>query len=67
MTRKLIAAVAAAGALMLVPAAASASTPGPDANFGSHVSQHAQTHGFNGSHNPGMHQGASGWMHGGVG
>ena len=59
---KLIAAVAAATALMLVPATASADAP--DKNFGSHVSQHAQTHGFDGTHNPGMHRGASGWMPG---
>ncbi|NNF54006.1 MAG: hypothetical protein HKN03_06125 [Acidimicrobiales bacterium] len=63
MKRKLIATVAVSAALMLVPAAASAA--GPEANFGSHVSQHAQTHGFSGTHNPGVHQGVSGWMSGG--
>lgn len=64
MRKKLIVTVATAAALMLVPTAASAA--GPDTNFGSHVSQHAQTHGFSGSHNPGvLHQGASGWIPGG--
>ncbi len=61
MTRKLIATIAAAAALLLVPAAAFAAAP--DTTFGSHVSEAAQTHGFSGTHNPGVHhQGASGWM-----
>lgn len=30
-------------------------------DFGSHVSTCAQQLGFNGDHNPGMHQGAAGW------
>lgn len=62
MRKRLIVAIAAAAALMIVPGVASAGQS--EANFGSHVSQHAQTHGFNGTHNPGMHQGASGWMPG---
>ena len=33
----------------------------PSSNFGSHVSVCAQTMGFSGSHNPGMHRGAAGW------
>ena len=45
--------------LMAVPVAAHAdpATPG----FGQHVSTCAQTMGFSADHNPGMHQGASGW------
>ena len=40
------------------PARAAASV---QADFGSHVAECAQTHGFDGEHNPGMHQGWSGW------
>ena len=47
-----------AGALALPAAPALASAP---ANFGSHVSECAQTMGFSGTHNPGMHRGAAGW------
>ena len=46
------------GSLALPGAAALA---GPSNNFGSHVRDCAQTMGFSGSHNPGMHRGASGW------
>jgi len=60
MKRKLIATVALAFALLVIPAAASAAPP--EGSFGSHVSQHARTIGFDGTHNPGMHQGAAGWM-----
>ena len=42
-------------ALALQPGVASAG------EFGQHVRQCAQEHGFNGSHNPGMHRGAAGW------
>ena len=31
------------------------------ADFGQHVRMCAQTMGFDGTHNPGMHQGKSGW------
>lgn len=61
---KLILTAVALAALMVVPGVASAAQP--DSNFGSHVSQHAQTHGFSGTHNPGvLHRGASNWMPGG--
>ncbi len=45
-------------ALMLVPAVGALATGN---TFGDHVSHHAQQHGFSGDHNPGIHQGASGW------
>ena len=45
--------------LMAVPATAHADPATP--NFGQHVSTCAQTMGFSSDHNPGMHQGASGW------
>lgn len=49
-------------ALMLgTPAAASTQPVAAAPNFGQHVSQCAQTMGFSGDHNPGMHRGASGW------
>ncbi len=43
----------------LVPIAASAQTTGAD--FGRHVRNCAQTMGFSGAHNPGMHHGFVGW------
>ena len=47
------------GAAALV---AGAATPADaDNQFGEHVRTCAQTHGFNGVDNPGMHQGYSGW------
>ena len=46
------------GSLALPGAAALA---GPSDTFGSHVRACAQTMGFSGSHNPGMHRGSSGW------
>ncbi|MBC7762307.1 MAG: hypothetical protein H7201_11040 [Candidatus Saccharibacteria bacterium] len=49
----------AIGLLIALPSAAQAD-PRPG-NFGHHVSTCAQTMGLNGDHNPGMHQGASGW------
>jgi len=45
--------------LIAVPAAANADPATP--KFGEHVSICAQTLGFSADHNPGMHQGASGW------
>ncbi len=60
-TRLTVAAALTAG-LLLVPAAASATT-GPE--FGTHVSRHAWEHGgFTGVHNPGiLHRGVSNWDH----
>ena len=45
--------------LLALPAAPALAKP--SSNFGSHVSVCAQTMGFSGSHNPGMHRGAAGW------
>ena len=56
----LVTVVLSAGtALALLPGAAAAD------EFGQHVRHCAQHHGFDGSHNPGMHQGAAGWDHAG--
>lgn len=53
-------ALAAAGAVVLPAAGASATTTGPA--FGDHVVQCAQTMDFSEAHNPGtMHEGSSGW------
>lgn len=51
-------AVAGAGVLAASPAQAADS----NADFGQHVSACARTMGFDGAHNPGMHQGKSRWM-----
>jgi hypothetical protein len=59
---KLVAAGAVTAALVLTPAIASAGTStGTGQEFGQHVRTCAQTMGFNGTHNPGMHQGFAGW------
>ncbi|MDN5796790.1 MAG: hypothetical protein L0H79_13685 [Intrasporangium sp.] len=50
-------ALAGAGVLAAGPAQAA----NANAEFGQHVSACAQTMGFDGTHNPGMHQGKSGW------
>jgi len=55
---KLLAAAAVTATLVLIPAAASAAT---GQEFGQHVRTCAQTMGFSGTHNPGMHQGFAGW------
>ena len=46
--------------LMLATGTASAS-PADDAAYGQHVRECAQSTGFDGVHNPGMHRGASMW------
>lgn len=48
-----------AGAMMLVSAPAFAASA--NAGYGQHVRHCAQEHGFTGDHNPGLHQGKSGW------
>jgi hypothetical protein len=53
------AALATAALVLATPAAAQADSGGAD--FGQHVRTCAQTMGFTGSHNPGMHQGYTGW------
>ena len=46
--------------ILVVPATAEAASSDASA-FGQHVRTCAQTMGFSGTHNPGMHQGAAGW------
>jgi len=52
--------IAAAAAVLATPVAASAGS-GTGQEFGQHLSKCARTMGFNGTHNPGMHQGFAGW------
>lgn len=62
---RFVVAGALAAAVVSVPAMANAQTmAGRD--FGRHVATCAQTMGLSGTHNPGMHQGITGWepMHG---
>jgi ABC-type phosphate transport system permease subunit len=63
--RHLLASTAAAGlltgAVLALAPAAGATTDTAPVNFGQHVRQCAQTMGFSGAHNPGMHDGAAGW------
>ena len=62
-TRRILGTLAAGtitAALVLTPAIASAGT-GTGQEFGQHVRECAQTMGFNGTHNPGMHHGFAGW------
>jgi hypothetical protein len=56
--RFIVSAALAASLLALSAGPAIAGTP----NFGSHVRVCAQTMGFSGTHNPGMHRGAAGWV-----
>ncbi|MFE6508796.1 hypothetical protein ACFVDI_03085 [Nocardioides sp. NPDC057767] len=57
MKRILIPVVAAVAAVVLAPSSASA---GDGRDFGRHVVHCTQSDGFDGAHNPGMHQGLSG-------
>jgi hypothetical protein len=53
---------AAAGALLALPWIPVQATGAADASdYGNHVRNCAQTMGFDGEHNPGMHHGFSGW------
>ena len=58
--RKLLAFTAMTVATLVVPAAGVASAA-PGRDFGQHVATCAQTHGFDGTLNPGMHLGFAGW------
>ena len=65
--RTLLAAILATGAALLIgPATAQATTAAgrtgtAASEYGQHVRECAQTMGYSGEHNPGMHQGAAGW------
>jgi hypothetical protein len=59
--RVVVVAAAVGAAVVAVPAAGWADTDPTGADFGEHVVQCAQTTGFEGEHNPGMHDGYAGW------
>jgi len=46
--------------ILTTPGASSAADPAAN-DYGQHVRHCAQTMGFSGEHNPGMHQGNAGW------
>jgi hypothetical protein len=54
-----ILATAIAAITIATPGTANAATASSD--YGQHVRHCAQTMGFTGDHNPGMHQGKAGW------
>jgi hypothetical protein len=60
-TRRIVLTIAVATAMLLaIPVAAAAATP-TGADYGQHVRACAQTMGFSGDHNPGMHHGYADW------
>ena len=58
--RSLVVIGAAAAAAVATPVAAAAE-PGTGQEFGQHVSTCATGMGFDGTHNPGLHEGFAGW------
>lgn len=58
---KCVAVLATMVAVVIVPAAAWADAGATGRDFGRHVVMCAQTIGFSGQHNPGVHQGFVGW------
>lgn len=56
---RMVLAVLAAAIVGLVASAPAQASTGPD--FSTHVRHCQQEMGFSGTHNPGMHQGFSGW------
>jgi hypothetical protein len=59
--RVAIALTTLAGVILLTPSAASAGSLSSGELFSQCVRHCAQTMGFSGDHNPGMHQGNAGW------
>jgi hypothetical protein len=57
-TRTIATFIAAGAATLAMTTAASPASAG---DLGQHVRECAQTHGFDGEMNPGMHQGYAGW------
>ena len=57
--RALVTTAMTVASVLVVPSTADAAAY--SASFGQHVRACAQTMGFSGTHNPGMHQGAAGW------
>lgn len=61
-TVRVVLAGLAAGTVLLPSTGALAAAPDPGPSFGQHVSECARTTGLSAIHNPGMHQGKSGWQ-----
>ena len=59
--RGVVVAAAVLVGAMVLPGVASADPGTSGGDFGHHVVMCAQTMGFNGQHNPGMHHGFAGW------
>lgn len=59
-TSAMLAAATAAAMALTVPGIAQAADPAAN-NYGQHVRCCAQTMGFTGDYNPGMHHGNAGW------
>ena len=59
MKKLLIALIISSG--FLVPGVAGATPPTEPGEFGQHIANCAQEHGFDAAHNPGMHRGRAGW------
>jgi len=60
--RRIVVVTALAGAtVVLASPAPAAADQAAGADFGQHVRVCAQTMGFTGAHNPGMHHGYAGW------
>lgn len=53
--------VAAVAAVSVITATPAQAAPAPVAGYGQHVKMCAQMMGFDGDHNPGMHQGRASW------
>lgn len=61
LSRPIATTVTSTTALVLVPPAAALANEPAGARYGQHVRQCAQTMGFSGEHNPGMHRGFAVW------
>ena len=61
MTRTLSPLIAATALAVMTLSSSPADASTGTGNFGEHVRECAQTMGFSATHNPGMHQGFSGW------
>ena len=59
--KKLLTTVVISSGFLLLPGVAGAAPQASPGDFGHHVAQCAQEHGFSAEHNPGMHRGRSGW------
>jgi hypothetical protein len=59
--KKLLTAAVVISSGFVLPGVAGAAPPADPGDFGHHVANCAQEHGFDGEHNPGMHRGRADW------